>query len=141
MSTHPQVQLVPPDSDEPVGIDVAMVPLVQALWAAGYRTVTCCQDFGESVAATSPRRAAYWKGRVNLELPSTDACALAELAAAHGFPMHWADDNAWEMSAPVLMLGARALLMDLVQVKFPASQLDELTALVAQRGAQYRARR
>jgi hypothetical protein len=138
VSAHPQIQLVPPDSDEPVGIDVEMVPLIQALWLAGYRTITCCQDLGESVTI-SPRHAAYWRGRALLELPAADALALAELAAAHGFPMHWADPDAWEMSVPVLMLGARALVMDnMVQLKFPAGQLRHLTALVGRRGAQFR---
>lgn len=139
MSVHDQVQLVPPDSDEPVGIDVEMVPLIQALWAAGYRTITCCQDLGESAGRASPRHGTFWAGRALLELPAADALALAELAAAHGFGMHWADPDAWEMSVPVLMLGARALLMDnMVQLKFPAGQLRRLTALVERRGAQFR---
>jgi hypothetical protein len=137
MSTHPQVFLMPPDSDEPVGIDAGMVPLITALWAAGYATITCCQDLGESIGTASPRKAAYWKGRVLLELTVSSAQALLELAAAHGFPMHWTEDGAWETFVPMLMLGARAVLPGIVQVHFPAAQLPQLTAAVETRGAQF----
>jgi hypothetical protein len=137
-AAHPQEQLMPPGSDEPVSIDTEMVPLIRALWAAGYTTITCCQDFGESVASVSPRWAAFWQGRAQLELPRTDALALIELAAAHGFLMHWAQDDAWQASIPVVMLGARALAPALVQVKFPASQLERLTAVVERHGRQFR---
>lgn len=127
---HPQVRLAPPGSDELVGIDIGLVPLITALWEAGFATITCCQDLGESIGLANPRKAAYWKDWVLLELPYADARRLAETAAAWRFPMHWADDGAWEMSIPVVMLGARGVLMNLVQVHFPVSQLAELTALV-----------
>ena len=128
--THQTQALTPPGSDEPADIDRALVPLVTALWAAGFETVTCCQDLGESIGALNPRKAAYWKGRVLLELPAGSARRLAEQAAARGFPMHWTQDDAWEISVPLVMLGARAILPGLVQVHFPAAQLDNVTAMV-----------
>jgi len=118
-------------------IDTGMVALVRALWAAGYVTVTCCQDLGESAGELSPRAAACWKGYALLELPVTDACALATLAAAHDLTRHWAEPGAWEVSAPVIMLGSRAVLMNLVQVHFPAGQIHGLTRLVARYGRQF----
>jgi hypothetical protein len=136
---HDGTLLVPPGSDEPAWIDTGLVPLIEALWAAGYETVSCCQDLGESIAALSPRRGAYWKGWAQIELPPVDACALAELAAAHGLTRHWSEPGAWEMSAPLVLLGARALLMtNLVQVRFPADQAVALTALVTMYGRQFR---
>jgi hypothetical protein len=129
---HPYELLVPPGEEEPVQVDVALVPLVRALWAAGFEMVTCCQDIGESIGGLNARRGAYWKGWVLLELRSRPARRLAELAAtAGGFPMHWTDEAAWEMSIPVAMLGGiRPVIPDLVQVRFPASQVRDLTALV-----------
>jgi len=144
VSCHPQVQLVPPegDDDDPVGIDAELVPLIQALWAAGYTTITCCQDLGESIRDSNRRKSAYWKGWVLLELPATDAKALAELAASFGgFPMHWADDDAWDITMPLLMLGPNAVLPGIVQVHFPFIQLGRLTDVVRSRGAQFRAGR
>jgi hypothetical protein len=130
MTTHPQVFLVPPGEDEPVGIDAGLVLLVTALWAAGFTTITCCQDLGESIGAVNARKAAYWKGWVLLELPVADAKRLTEQAAARGFPVHWATPGAWEISVPVVMLGSRAIFTGIVQVRFPAAQLDDLTAMV-----------
>jgi hypothetical protein len=138
MTTHPQVPMVPPGEDEPAGIDTLMVPLITALWEAGYITITCCQDLGESIGPLNRRKAAYWKGWVLLELPATGAKALMELAAGFGrFPMHWADDDAWDVSVPVIMLGPSAILPGIVQVHFPQVQLERLTGLVKARGAQF----
>lgn len=139
---HPYELMTPPGSDEPVQIDTLLAPLITALWAAGFTTVACCQDLGESIGDVNPRKAAYWKGRALVELPSDSARALAELAAAPlrttRFPMHWAQDGAWEMSIPVVMLGSRAVIPDLVQVRFPASQIGDLTVAVMQHGRQFR---
>lgn len=142
MTTHSQVPLIPPGEDEPVGIDAELVPLIQALWETGYTTITCCQDLGESIGGLNRRKSAYWKGWVLLELPATDAKALAELAASFGgFPMHWADPDAWDISMPVIMLGPNAVMPGIVQVHFPFIQLEHLTAVVRSRGAQFRAGR
>jgi hypothetical protein len=130
MTAHPVRELTGPRGTS-VMIDVALVPLIEALWAAGFATVTCCQDFGESIGDKNPRKAAYWKGWVNLELPETDACRLAALATASGwFPVHWADDGAWDMSSPLLTRRGLIIRPDLVQIRFPASQLDDLTILI-----------
>lgn len=127
---HPQVRLTPPGEDEPVGIDTDLAPLIEALWAAGFTTITSCQDLGESIGGLSPRKAGYWKGWVLLELPVADAKRLAEQAAARGFPMHWAERDSWEISVPVIMLGARAVYTGIVQVHFPARQLEDLVIMI-----------
>jgi hypothetical protein len=127
---HPYELLVPPGEEEPVQIDAALVPLIRALWAAGYETITCCQDLGESIGEHNSRKAAYWKGWALVELPSRPARRLAELAAVHQWPMHWTNETAWEMSIPVVMLGARPVIPDLVQVRFPASQVRDLLAML-----------
>lgn len=138
MTAHPQVPMVPPGEDEPVGIDTLMVPLITALWETGYATITCCQDLGESIGSLSRRKAAYWKGWVLLELTFTSAKALMELAAGFGrFSMHWADDDAWDVSVPVVMLGSGAVMPGIVQVHFPQVQLERLTGLVKAHGAQF----
>ena len=130
MTAHPVRELTGPRGIS-VMIDVALVPLIEALWAAGFTTITCCQDFGESIGEVNPRKAAYWKGWVNLELPEADACRLAALATASGwFPTHWADDGAWDMSCPLLTRKGLILRPDMVQIRFPVSQLDDLTALI-----------
>ena len=127
---HP-VRKVRHPSGRYMWIDVGLVPLVRALWAAGFETITCCQDLGESITELNPRKGAYWKGWALVELPAADATRLAELAAAGGrFPMHWAQDGAWEMSVPLVMLGARGVMMNLVQVHFPVSQLEDLTRVI-----------
>jgi hypothetical protein len=127
---HPQVQLTPPGSDESVGIDIGLAPLITALWEAGFTTITCCQDLGESIGKLNARKAAYWKGWVLLELPAADAKRLTEQAAARRFPMHWAREDAWEVSIPVVMLGSRAVFTGIVQVHFPVAQLEDLTAAI-----------
>jgi hypothetical protein len=111
-------------------IDEAMVPLVNALWHAGFTTITCCQDIGESTGDLSPRRSRYWAGRAMLELPLEDAKRLAALAAAHGFMRHWADDDAWDMSIPLTVIDGTPWLPALVQVYFPAGQLDAVTDMI-----------
>lgn len=133
MNYHPQVWLTPPGEDEPAGIDAGLADLIAALWGAGLTTITSCQDLGESIGDASPRKAAYWKGWVLLELPVADAKRLAEQAAARMFGgkmPHWSEPDAWEVSAPVIMLGSRAILTGIVQVHFPVSQIDDLTAMV-----------
>jgi hypothetical protein len=128
--THPSRELTEPQGKR-VQIDTALVPLIEALWAAGFRTITCCQDLGESITANR-RKSEYWKGWVNLELPERDACRLSDIALKSGqFPVHWAEDGAWEMSSPLVTLpGIGTIRADIIQVRFPVDQLATLTELV-----------
>jgi hypothetical protein len=125
---HPATQLVTPEG-YPADIDNVLVPLITALWAAGFTIIGSCQDLGESIGDAWPRKAAYWKGWVLLELREAGSCRLADLAAGQ-FPMHWTQEGAWELTIPVIVLPFGTLPMDVVQVHFPATQLDDLTALI-----------
>lgn len=129
-SCHLTRELVPPGG-QAVGIDVALVPLIVALWTTGYDTVSCCQDLGESLADISPRMAAYWKGWVSLEVSPDSARKLGQLAAEAGvMPTHWAEEGAWSMSLPVIFLRNVPQLLNIVQIRFPVSQLEVLTTAV-----------
>jgi hypothetical protein len=130
MTAHEAEKLTTPGGRE-VPVDSVLVPLIRALWEAGFTTIGCCQDLGESIGSANPRKAAYWKGWVLLEMPERDACLLSELAVASGrFPLHWAEAGAWEMSSPLVQLPTGTLRPDLVQVRFPAGQLEDLEAMV-----------
>ena len=106
MNRHPVKRLTAPDGSR-ASIDVQLAPLIKALWAAGYETIGCCQDLGESIHS-SERKSVYWAGYVLLEMPFEDACRLID--AVRYTPqfkdrMHWTDDGAWEVSLPVLPFG------------------------------------
>lgn len=135
MSKHPTKRLTAPDG-ETADIDAELVPLIEALWAAGLETIGCCQDLGESISDASARKSAYWMGYVLLELPVDDACALLEgVKDTPQFAerMHWAADGAWQSSLPVIASGFSdsAEVMPWVQVHFPKDQLGDLLDVLA----------
>lgn len=130
---HPVVTLIAPDGRE-AAIDEELAGLVTDLWARGYITIGCCQDIGASIGDLSPRKAAYWSGWVLLELPASGARRLGTVAAAAGLPMHWADEGAWEISLPVVVMNGEPVLLNFAQVYFPASQIGALAAAVRREG-------
>ena len=137
MSRHPVKRLTAPDGSR-ASIDVQLVPLIKALWAAGYETIGCCQDLGESLDGRE-RKSAYWKGYVLLEMPVEDACRLID--AVRHTPqfkdrMHWASDGAWETSVPVIPFddAAETWVLPWAQVHFPASQVGDLTDVIREAG-------
>lgn len=96
--SHPATRLITPDGGA-AAIDVMLVPLVKALWGAGYETIGSCQDLGESLRNYS-RKGAYWNGYALLEMPISDACRLLDVIK--GTPqfcgrMHWIAPGAWEV--------------------------------------------
>lgn len=133
MNHHPTKLLTTPNGER-VEIDINLIPLIEALWGAGYDTIGCCQDLGESLR-NYPRRATYWKGYVLLEMPIPDTYRLLDtVSRSRRFRnrMHWAADDAWETAIPVLKTtGSRASMMPWPQIHFPASQLSDLTAVVS----------
>jgi len=138
MSHHPVRRLTAPDGTR-ASIDVQLVPLIKALWAAGYETIGCCQDLGESAGRVSGRSAAHWKGYVLLEMPVDDACRL--LDAVKDTPqfkdrMHWSAPGAWETALPVAPfgLGGEADVLPWAQVHFPADQVGDLTDVIREAG-------
>lgn len=132
---HPTKRITAPDGSRP-SIDVMLVPLVKALWAAGYETIGSCQDIGESSGRFAERRRAYWKGYALLEMPEQDTCRL--LDAVKYTPqfqdrMHWAAPGAWEIDLPVMPFvpyGDGAAVMDLAQIHFPNDQIDDLIKVI-----------
>jgi len=131
---HPTKRLTDPDG-HPAEIDIQLVPLIEALWAAGYETITCCQNLGESLRHIE-RKSDYWRGYVLLEFPIDDALRLVDFVkGTKRFDryMHWAAPGAWEMSVP-LIAGYQSddppMIMDCVQIRFPCDQLDDLVKVI-----------
>jgi hypothetical protein len=127
---HPTKRLRAPDGSR-ADIDIQIVPLLQALWNAGYETIGSCQDTGESAASSSKVHGARWKGYVLLEMPVDDACTLLEtIKETPQFKdrMHWASDGAWSVTIPVLPYGqdGYADVGPWAQIRFPKNQVDDL---------------
>jgi hypothetical protein len=137
MNHHPTMRVRTPDGND-ADIDVLMVPLVKALWAAGYETVTCCQDLGESLHSYGcEREGAHWKGYALLEMFTEDACRF--LDAVKDVPqfkdrMHWAAPAAWSIGILVLPFGHHgdARPSPWAQIRFPKDQVGDLTDVVRQ---------
>ena len=130
MNKHPTKYLKAPDGSR-AAIDVMLVPLIKALWAAGYETITCCQDIGESAGGTCERTAAPWKGCALLDMPVDDTCRL--LDAVKRTPqfrdrMHWAAEGAWSIDIPILPFGrdGDAEPSPWAQIRFPNDQVSDL---------------
>jgi hypothetical protein len=100
-----------------------MVPLIKALWAAGYETVTCCQNISEANAGV-PHYRSRTAGYALLEMPVADTCRL--LDAVKDTPqfrdrMHWMNSGAWSVSIPVLPdpYGTGAAPLPFAQIYIP----------------------
>lgn len=129
--THPARRLTAPDGTV-AAIDTLLVPLIEALWAAGYDTISSCQDLGERLP-DYPRKNAYWKGYAMLEMPPEDACRLIDAVkdtTQFRDRMHWTDDGAWEMDCQLMpgtgATGEPSYLVPWVSIHFPNDQIDDL---------------
>jgi hypothetical protein len=138
---HPTKRLRAPDGTR-ADIDVMLVPLIKALWAAGFDTVGSCQDLGESIGHHSERKSAYWKDYVLLEMSVADTLRL--LDTVKGTPqfcdkMHWAAPGAWEVSLSVMPFSPfdtqgedEAWVAPWPQVHFPNDQIDDLAKVITE---------
>ena len=133
---HPTKRVQLPNGTRP-GIDIMLVPLIKALWKAGYETIGSCQDTGESGGTASPAWGARWKGYALLEMRSEDACRL--LDAVKDTPqfhdrMHWTDPGAWTVSVPMLAFGGwygdDAEVSPWAQIHFPNDLIDDLIKVI-----------
>lgn len=129
---HPAKTLTTPDGDQEE-IDVEMVPLVEAIWALGLDTITCCQDSGESIQGF-PRASAHYLGYAALEMPMADGLTLLAVVSADSRfkgRMHWITPDAWEMTLPVIAYSGTAEVYPVVCMRFPKDQLGDLVAVLA----------
>jgi hypothetical protein len=136
--THPTKRLRAPDGTR-AEIDVMLVPLIKALWAAGYDTIGSCQDLGESSGRAAERHGVYWKGYALLEMPVADTLRFLDAAAdsplIDRLMLHWAEPGAWEISLPIMPLSpfnddSDAEIAPWAQIHFPNDQIDDLTKVI-----------
>ena len=133
---HPTKRLREPGGSR-ADIDIMLVPLIKALWAAGYDTIGSCQDLGESLRRHE-RQSAYWKGYVLLEMPVADTLRLLNAAADSPLidrMMHWAAPGAWEVGLPIMPVSpfnddGDAEVTPWAQIHFPNDQLDDLAKVI-----------
>jgi hypothetical protein len=133
---HPTKRLRYTVSGKLVAIDTMLVPLIEALWAAGYDTVGSCQDLGESITKVE-RQSSHWRGYVLLEMPVEDALHLLDTikdSPQFQDKMHWAAAGAWEVSLPVMphgFFGRDADVAPWAQIHFPNDQVDDLVKVLS----------
>lgn len=126
-------------------IDEQLAPVVEALWRNGFRTLTSCQDAGESNAdwvELLPHMAAYVESRRGwafIDFPVDDGLAFLTAIAKAGprdafyvRMTHWAAPDAWDVSVrpfDVAMLDETResdFALRLLQVCFPVDDLAEI---------------
>lgn len=141
---HPSKRLASPGGGQ-VDIDLAMIPLMRALWACGMRTLGCCQDLGESIeknghgspvpARDRQRHADFYKGRAWLKMPMPDANQLIAILGADPVfasrVRRWTHPEAWQCTVYIFPTDdGHARPADAAQINFPTEQIDEVTALL-----------
>jgi hypothetical protein len=130
---HATRRLTAPDGSR-ANIDVLMVPLIKALWAAGYETVACCQDIGEATSGRGGSRA----GCALLEMPVADTCRLVDtvrLTLSFRDRMRWSAPGAWKVSVPIPLSALPHVptsVMPWAQIFFPADQMGELVGVITE---------
>jgi hypothetical protein len=146
---HESMMLIPPGAEAAVSVDIEMVPLVQQLWARGLKTLACCQDNGEAVAAErgnaegrelSGQRAFidYYNGWAWLKMPVLDTLTLLSSIAAHEVfgdrvRIRW-QRASWRIQVPVIYGSGRFGPAPYSQIYFPKEQITELTAALTTLG-------
>lgn len=137
---HPTENITTPQS-ETIAVDLEMVPVVQAIWDLGLRTLACCQDSGEYAEAardTRPERTPtgqggwieYFRGWAWLKMPVDDTIALvnalARTSLAEPATVRW-KRGSWRLEVPMLYAeDTGAVLARAVQIHLPRTQLSEL---------------
>jgi hypothetical protein len=137
---HPARTLVLPDGGR-AEIDVAMVPVIQAFWGYGLRTLGCCQDLGESIehnghgSPVAPRHrqrhADFYQGRAWLKMPVPDANRLIAMLGqdpVFGIRVRrWTHPEAWQCTIWVFPTGdGDAAPASAAQINFPAAHIDDV---------------
>lgn len=142
---HPHKHLTTP-AGEQVGIDTAMVPIIESVWQMGFRTTACCQDVGEATRAVRDQKSipagydgdefiAYHQGYALLKMPCVDALQLVDrLAQAPAFRdriQHRWEMESWRMNVPLIHADGAAVLAEDAMLHFPSDQIPELTQALA----------
>lgn len=140
---HPTVRL--PYQGGLVDVDENMVPLVQTLWARGFKTEGCCQDFGESIARNGhrsdtsakhrKRHADFYRGYAWLKLPEPDALRLIAILGKDPVfgerVRRWTHPDAWQSITYVFPTDTgEARRTGAGQLTFPKNQLDALVRVL-----------
>lgn len=126
-------------------IDEELAPVVERCWQAGIRTLTCCQDAGESNASwveMLPHMSAYVDARKGwgfIDFPIDDGLHFLD-AVANAGPrdafyvrmVHWAAPDAWERRASAMDRAMRNekqtsdFNLNMLQVCFPGYDVAEI---------------
>jgi hypothetical protein len=144
IQVHPSERVTLPNGDE-AEIDVGMVPLTRALWALGYQTKGCCQDFGDSIEknghrTTTPdddrqRFAAFYRGQAWIKMPMPDATRVIGMLGKNPLfderVRRWTHPEAWMSIVYIFPNGqGEAELMNAAQLHFPRTQIGELVEVL-----------
>ncbi|MEV5573937.1 hypothetical protein AB0L06_28195 [Spirillospora sp. NPDC052269] len=127
VQVHPTRAVTTP-AGETIEVDELMVPLVKALWAAGYATLMCCQDAGQAVRAGGTCTPVehrslygdYYEGLAWVKLPIDDMVRL------RAFTRRLAENRRWMASAPIRPDGMEPW----ASLHFPADQIADVTKLL-----------
>ena len=135
-ANHPTIDIRHPVGGKAIPIDRAIAPLISAIWALGWNTFDCCQN---------------WNGRVFLTMPCQDAQKLIALIASKArspVARGAVKGPSWDIWATPLVYLSRepdALTVDFDEAKrlddvrlaisflFPARHLAEVTRVIKER--------
>ncbi|MFF5264583.1 hypothetical protein ACFY4C_37145 [Actinomadura viridis] len=127
---HPTKTLIDPD-DGPVEVDVEMVPLIEALWAARHTTIMSCQDIGESILTGGTvlpehlwdRNGAFYLGMAWLKVPADQGPRLMQIWE----PLARQRRGEWLAQVPI----EDGRLCGYASIHFPREQITRAADLLA----------
>ncbi|WP_405676187.1 hypothetical protein OG292_15595 [Streptomyces sp. NBC_01511] len=142
---HPHTLLTAPDGQQ-VNIDVAMVPVIKALWEMGMTTTACCQNVGEATAAVRDRKGveggyrgedfiAYHMDWALVKMPRVDAVRLIDLLTRvptfkEFIQQRWTATS-WRMNVPLIHEEGKITLAEDALLHFPSEQIPALAQVLA----------
>jgi hypothetical protein len=143
---HRTTRMIPPWTTDGIEIDTVMVPVVRALWDRDWRTLACCQDSGQAVAAEREhgqpgeptgqhRFIEYHTGWAWLKIGWPGVFPLLALLGED--PVfgprvreRW-QKGSWRVDVPVIHQHGAFRTAPYAQVYFPNDQITDLAAALA----------